>query len=359
MKNKDYSIEMLRTLACFFVVVIHVSGTYFATWGKIPTSNWLFINIFSTLSRFAVPMFTMISGALILKKSSNFKSSIKRILKIILVLLLSSLFYLIVVDLILNGKPFNIKHWILAILEHRVHYHLWYLYMILGLYLLAPILSEIVKHINSKLWIYYICLVLFFATTKFIPNTSLILLGRTISPFIPFEGIGPYLGTFLIGYYLYNVVDINKKGFKISIIGFILSNLVTFFMTYILTKISGIPTETIMDRNGLTSILSSMFLFYIIRYLFINYNIHKKINMIVMKIGSLSLIIYIIHPFVILTYARFFKIYVERIINNFNLYFVIELLVVFIVSLILSYITNTLIKIFKHRKISNKFTVSS
>jgi surface polysaccharide O-acyltransferase-like enzyme len=184
-----------------------------------------------------------------------------------------------------------------------------------------------------------------FSVTLLIPDTSQILLGRKISLCLPFQGIGAYIGCFVIGYYLYNINKINKKGFKIAIQGFILINAITISMTYLLTIMSGNPNQTFLDRNCINSILSAMFIFYIIRYIFINFRINKNIIKAVAFIGKLSLIVYIIHPFIIILYSRFMKEKVNNLIDNFYFNFVLELLIVFIGSLIVSYITSILVKI--------------
>ena len=69
MKTRDYSLDILRILACVMVVGIH---TTMEGWYNIsPRSyNWIVLNFYDTLVRPAVPLFFMISGALFLSKDS-------------------------------------------------------------------------------------------------------------------------------------------------------------------------------------------------------------------------------------------------------------------------------------------------
>ena len=83
MKEKDYSIEIMRSIACFFVVVIHISASYFLQWGEVTKNQWLFVEVLSSFARFSVPMFIMITGALILIKECSIKKTIKRIIKVL------------------------------------------------------------------------------------------------------------------------------------------------------------------------------------------------------------------------------------------------------------------------------------
>lgn len=345
MKEKDYSIEMMRSLACFFVVVIHVSSSYFLEWGQVSGKQWLYIDIFSSLARFSVPLFIMITGSLILKKECSIKKSIRRVARILFIILISSIFYLVVVSVILNNEKVNIKGWIVSILQSDVQGHLWYLYMLIGLYLISPIISSLINIGDIKLLKYYIILVLIYSVVILVPDTSEILLNRRILLCIPFEGFGSYIGCFIIGFYLYNIVRINKLGFKLSVLGIILINTITITVTYLFTKISGKPNQTFLDRNCINSILSASFLFYIITYLFNNYNISKNIKKVVSCIGRLSLIIYIIHPCIILVYTRYIKKMVTYFITNYYFNFIIELLIVFTVSLLVSYFASIFIKI--------------
>lgn len=54
--------DVLRIVAAFFVVVIHVSGWILYSF-PADSPDWMIVNFFNTLARFAVPVFFMISGA--------------------------------------------------------------------------------------------------------------------------------------------------------------------------------------------------------------------------------------------------------------------------------------------------------
>lgn len=109
--NRNFSIDFARCLACLGVVCIHVLAVYwytvpipleridtYSTWItdavtrgvtiKYNSLNWYLASLMDAIVRFSVPMFVMISGALILnKKEISLLYIRKKILHIIYVIL--------------------------------------------------------------------------------------------------------------------------------------------------------------------------------------------------------------------------------------------------------------------------------
>ena len=96
-KEKRIYFEVMRIVACFFVIFNHTSvNGYFLFSTREPGSAHFWIELFvSVFCKFAVPLFLAISGALLLAKEDEPLSVIykKRFPRILLVLLLSSLLY--------------------------------------------------------------------------------------------------------------------------------------------------------------------------------------------------------------------------------------------------------------------------
>ena len=66
MKERLVYLDWLRLFATFMVVTIHVSAPYVGIpYYDAPTS-WLGANFYEAISRASVPLFVMISGALLL-----------------------------------------------------------------------------------------------------------------------------------------------------------------------------------------------------------------------------------------------------------------------------------------------------
>ena len=110
-KNRIIYLDILRILATFAVIIIHVCSQ---NWNKVAPSSyeWNVFNFFSGISRWAVPIFVMISGTLFLDNRRNInikKLYTKNILRIITAFIFWSLFYTIITNDFFEKDRGNIK----------------------------------------------------------------------------------------------------------------------------------------------------------------------------------------------------------------------------------------------------------
>lgn len=84
--NRIVYMDVLRVIACFSVIMIHSSARYVVK--DIGSFNFWVGNIFDGLARIGVPLFIMISGALMLDKNYQFSTQkiIKHIIRMIVFL---------------------------------------------------------------------------------------------------------------------------------------------------------------------------------------------------------------------------------------------------------------------------------
>ena len=164
-KDRFIYFDVLKIIATFAVVMLHVSAQHWF-YVKLKTPEWRAFNLYDGSVRFPVPLFVMISGALFLSADRPIKQIFgKYILRIVTAFLFWSVLYAAVSYF--RGTPL-----IDAIKEAiKGHYHLWYLYMIAGLYLIVPLLRPIVQ--NRKLLLYF--LILSFLVGIVVPQTVAIL----------------------------------------------------------------------------------------------------------------------------------------------------------------------------------------
>lgn len=137
-----------RIVAILAVVVLHaaVSPVVDTAFGS---ADWWAGNLINAFSRWCVPVFVMISGALLLApgKIEDARTFYrKRIARILVPFVFWSAFYLLWVFAkgSLKGNPPSA-----AALLHRIaigepYYHLWFLYMLVPLYLVTPLLRKLV-----------------------------------------------------------------------------------------------------------------------------------------------------------------------------------------------------------------------
>ena len=146
-KRIEY-LDTLRIVATFFVVMIHTVFQNLTT-APVASYDWIILNIYDSLSRWAVPIFVMISGALFLSSSKSAKEIYRKNLVRILT---AYIFWAIVYALLIWLRTQNLSATIDRLVVGR--YHMWFLPMLGGLYLVTPILRKIAEDRNlTKLFL--------------------------------------------------------------------------------------------------------------------------------------------------------------------------------------------------------------
>lgn len=146
---KQLWIEELRIFAALAVVLLHVASTKVKSSALLYEDFYIWLSAYHMITRFAVNCFVMITGALLLRKEKQLTISQlwkKYIPKVLILFAIWSAVY-IAVNLLKSQMQGN------TVSFHGVwktflygHYHMWYLYMLVGLYMITPILREVVKN---------------------------------------------------------------------------------------------------------------------------------------------------------------------------------------------------------------------
>lgn len=99
-------INNAKIVAMFAVVIVHVAATFVLN-SPIGSSNWWVGNLYESAARWSVPVFVMLSGALLLHPNKQESLSVfykKRLSRILVPLIFWSLFYLLWASLKGGGK---------------------------------------------------------------------------------------------------------------------------------------------------------------------------------------------------------------------------------------------------------------
>lgn len=150
-RQRVISYDILRIIAAFSIVLLHISSLQWVE--QFPSVEWEIKMIYLSLVRWSVPVFVMISGALFLDvtKPCNIRRLFsKNILRIICAFLFWS-FLSQLIDSGLGISPIS-----LFINTVNGPSYLWFLKMILGLYVMIPILKMIVSDRRTE--VYYLVL---------------------------------------------------------------------------------------------------------------------------------------------------------------------------------------------------------
>lgn len=145
-------LDILRAIAIFGVIFIHIIGSSFHFWNE-GSSTWFIFLTLDQLFRFSVPLFVFISGyALYSKYKENLKLSEfykKRAARVLPWYFVWSLIIYTYINLTVKPGFVNYPTWKLILLG-KVDYHLYFISMIFQLYLVFPPLLLLYKKFRSN-----------------------------------------------------------------------------------------------------------------------------------------------------------------------------------------------------------------
>ena len=149
-RKRLLSLDLLRIFAILLVIFNHTNERGFYRFLTDDPSTFLYwFNLFfSVACKVAVPLFFMISGALLLRKDESIGATYKRGIRIVIDLVLFSLLFY-EVQAWQTGIPLTLK----AFLTGTVHTnfpHLWYLYTYIGFLLVVPVLRGFVRGLTER-----------------------------------------------------------------------------------------------------------------------------------------------------------------------------------------------------------------
>lgn len=194
MKEHSYYLDVIRTLACIMVIVMHSPIT------NTNAESSSLLGMVSYLTTPCIGLFFMVSGALLLPVKTDSRTFLtKRLSKVLYPTLFWSLFYIICN--LLTGKIdiYGLFKSLLGLpFAAQGHGVLWFMYTLIGLYLLAPILSAWIEKTDIRMIKLYLVL---WGITLCFPFVRLFFEIPQGEGNILFYFSG-YAGYFLLGYYL-------------------------------------------------------------------------------------------------------------------------------------------------------------
>lgn len=327
MKKRILWIDILRIVGALSVVIMHVIGNTLNTFNLQGTPAIIY-NVIAKLLYFSIPLFIMISGMMFLKKEKEISISKmwKNTIKILLAIIIFGGIYS-TIELIFIHKTFKmsfIPNIINKVITNNTWAHMWYLYLIFGLYLITPFLKKITDNITKGQYIYLLALLYIF--NFLIPEISSVL-NINIGFYIPISSA--YIFLFIYGNYI-NTYEITKKykylSYLLGILSFVLLIIITLnnSYSYLITYTS---TLTLLITNSVIILFKNL-----------KIKINNSFSQVISSIGICSFGIYIIHQFYINIIFKLFKLNI--IINSPFTFLIIYTLIIFIMS----YISTLLLK---------------
>jgi len=301
-------VDLIRTFGIILVVLLHASNEYYTTIQETSLESsvyWWSSTIFKSFALPCVPLFVILSGALLLqpcKTNEPIRVFLKkRFDRIGFAFLFWSAVYLLWAFLVTQTPVTlnNIVEGTLYSLFSGSYYHFWFLYLIAGLYLLTPILRKIVSCKDPNIIRYLI--VLWFIDVAVIPLIQLIT-GYSLNDTV--FVVGGFIGYFVLGIYLQRVKIRSSILHLLFFLSFLFTIISTWFLHFHFHAID--QTHFFFGYLSINVILASVTMFLLLSKLKANWsrNLHPFINRVVHAIGKNTLPIYMFHLIVMETLQR-------------------------------------------------------
>lgn len=301
-KKRIFYFDQIRALAIVLVVMIHVCNPFMEAHVK-GSVGWMIPSFTKGFCVIAVPLFLMISGALLLNRDYELKDFLsRRFVRLILPVIFWGIIY-ILLKTYANASTFDaasIYNTFLWFLSEGY----WFSWMLISIYLFIPVINSFIKEYKLRGIEYF--LVIWFI--------YLILFSFGIYPLwqIDLSYFAGYIGFVVFGYYINNK-DFNLSPKTMYILGLSIYIIVTLINCYLRTF--GPDTGQFVERQGLLPVLQACGVFLFIKY-FADYseNNPKSVSNRIYSffkdtvIGKLTFIISICSYGIYLTHYYFLKI---------------------------------------------------
>ncbi len=163
--NRNDHFGYIRALACIAIIVLHTAFSASLLFKEaITTSENIALRAITNSMMWAVPCFVMVTGALLLDEAREIsykKLFGKYILRAFLALVIFGMIFRIF-DMIMDKEKMDFSGFMSGFYEiftGTSWSHMWYLYLLIGIYLLLPFYKKVVAH-SSKNDLWYLAIVM-------------------------------------------------------------------------------------------------------------------------------------------------------------------------------------------------------
>ena len=290
--NRNSGIVFLRLLATIGVIGDHVPLCSISQTNVDVTSSEQFLyKSMAMANHWPVPVFMMITGYLLLQKNKlDYKTIWKYFKRIAIVLLLFG-FAFSMVEVYFVSHAITLDRIMTAfvnVIEGHTWEHMWYLYVLLGIYLVLPLLQKNAPPTHKGTLIILTCLVLIF--TSLLPS-----FGVKFGIKFPINSV--YVGYVCLGYLTYVFMD-NLKSAKGHNALFVVTALLSFIPIVIAEYQEYVCNNKLtIDLTSYTSFVIVIQSVAIFNLVMTNSSIFNKISewWIIKRFDRCSFGIYIIH----------------------------------------------------------------
>lgn len=269
--NKLIYLEFLRICSIILVIFNHTGWRGYFLYSIAESSVFYPVYFFCSIAcAVDVPLFWMISGALLIQKEESIHVLYKkRILNTVLTLVVFSFIqYLFWVS---KGQTFYILDFLKKLYTSKMATAYWYLYAYIGVLLVLPFIRKMARHMDRKEYLYLFGLSL--AISGILPMVQYLFWRNqiVINGNLTRNIFSASIVYFMAGHYFGNVIGkeelSGKKAILYMVLGF-MAIVISCFMTKYMTNITGKTGEgDAQTFYGNLICIPTYVIFYLARYL--------------------------------------------------------------------------------------------
>lgn len=161
--NKKVYLEALRMIAAWLIIFNHTGAHGFFFFAQQRNSRFFWLYLFLSIAdKVAVPVFWMISGAVLIEKEESVSEVLrKRVLRMAAVIIIFS-FMNYIYDIYENNLFFSFSDFGRKIYSSNMGSTYWFFYSYLGFLLMLPFLRKMYNNLKNDCFIYMIILWIIF-----------------------------------------------------------------------------------------------------------------------------------------------------------------------------------------------------
>ena len=252
-KERIFYFDQIRALAIILVVMIHICNAFMDA-HKAGTVGWMIPSFTKGFCVIAVPLFLMISGALLLNRDYELKDFISRKF----VRLIPPVIFWGIIFILLRTYARSSSFDVMAIYDTFLWFlghGYWFSWMLISIYLFIPIINSFIKQYDLKGVEYFLVIWVIY----------LLLFSFDIYPLwqLDLSYFAGYIGFVILGYYINNK-DFNLSPKTMFILGLLIYITVTAINCYLRTF--GPDTGPLVERQGVLAALQACGVFLFIKY---------------------------------------------------------------------------------------------
>jgi surface polysaccharide O-acyltransferase-like enzyme len=296
-------VEVARILAIVAVIFIHVGSPLVSQANH--QGSWWTGNLVESATRWCVPLFVMISGGLVLASPKTLAMTDfyrRRVTRLGLPMVVWIVAYLLFGRAV-SGNPATLEAALTSVAAGRPYYHLYFLFVIAGVSLVAPVLAWAIQGRDHQQVLRFVAVAF---TLAMIDNalTSLLQIGtpNAVTRFVP------YVADFLAGYALLSVrpTRARRRGaIGIVVIGVLLTAIGTWVLTQpnVLGPGRGLY---LYEYHSITTIPVSLAVYQLLVWSgpWIEAHIVGQVGRVIAVLGAASFGVYLLHPMVLFGLSR-------------------------------------------------------